>query len=310
MERQQPDGRARTPLRRVASLILAVVLVLAFIGIKQRTGGPVLQDILGNMAQKADLIGSMRVNLQRSAEAEKSAVMADTDEASQEYAERSRRAADFVERDRHELEALLQQDHTAQEMERFGEFAGCWVELRKIDEVILDFAVQHTNLKAAALSFTEGRRAMDRLDRSLRELIRQSASGDRCGLIAPLAADVLSAGMRMHNLHAPHIVESRDSRMNELEAEMQQAMEIIEASLGKLADAASEKERPLIEEARATIADFSEVNARVLSLSRQNTNLKSFELSLGNKRKITARCDELLVSLQETVRSREFKATR
>ncbi len=310
MERRKPDGRSRTPLRWVASLILAVVLVLAFIGIKHRTGGPVLQDFLGNIAKKADLIASMRVNLHSSAEAEKSAVMADTDEASQEYAERSRRAAGFVERDRRELEALLQQDHTAHEMEQFNELTACWGELRKIDEIILQFAVQNTNLKAAALSFAEGRRAMDRLDRSLRELIRQSASGDRCGLIAPLAADALSAGMKMHNLHAPHIVESRDSRMDELEAEMQQAMEIIEASLGKLADSASEKERALVEEAGTAYADFSEVNARVLSLSRQNTNLKSFELSLGNKRKLAARCHEILVSLQETVRSREFKATR
>jgi hypothetical protein len=48
----------------------------------------------------------------------------------------------------------------------------------------------------------------------------------------------------------------------------------------------------------------------VLELSRQNTNIKSFELSLNRKRKITAQCDDIVTSLQDAVQSRIFKATR
>jgi hypothetical protein len=310
MKSQRPDGRAPASFQWSAVLILLGILGLAFVGIQHGSREPVLQDFIGNMARKLDLLAGMQANLQRSAEAEKSAVMADTDEASQELAGRSRRAADFVERDRRELETLLNQDHTDQEMEQFAEFTGCWTELRKIDEVILQFAVQNTNLKAAALSFTEGRKAMDRFDHSLRDLIHQSASDGHCSLMAPIAADALAAGLRIHNLHAPHIVESSDSKMDELEVEMQRATGIIDASLGKLAESASEKERASIGEARAAYGDFSEVHTRVLSLSRRNTNIKSFELSLGNKRKIAAHCDEILLSLEKTVRSREFKATR
>lgn len=310
MKSQRPEGRARASFQWSAVLVLLGILVLVFIGVEHRSSGPVLQDLIGNMMEKLDLLAGMQANLRRSIEAEKSAVMADTDEASQEFAERSRQAADFVERDRRELENLLKQDHTDQEMEQFAEFNGCWSELRRIDEIILKFAVQNTNLKAAALSFTEGRRAMDRFDSSLRDLIHQSAAGDHCSLLAPIAADALAAGLKIHNLHAPHIVEARDSRMDELEAEMQRATGIIESSLEKLAESASEKERSLIEEARAAYGDFSQVNTRVVSLSRQNTNVKSFELSLGNKRKISAHCDEILLSLEKTVRSREFKATR
>lgn len=303
-------GRTPASFLLATSLLLVLVLVLAFIGIKYRGNGPVLQDFLGNMARKADLLAKIRANLHISAEAEKSAVMADTDKASQDFAERSRQAADFVERGRRELETLLTQDHTAQEMKLFGEFTSCWEELRRIDDIILQFAVQNTNLKAAALSFTEGRKTMDRFERSLRELIHQSASSERCSFLAPVAADALAAGLKIHNLQAPHIVESGDLRMDELEAEMLQATNIIDACLGKLTRSTSEKDRALIEEAKAAFAEFSEVNAKVVSLSRQNTNVKSFELSLGNKRKIAAHCDETLVSLQEAVRSREFKATR
>jgi hypothetical protein len=303
-------GKIPTSFLLATSLLLVLILVLAFVVLKNRSDGPVLQDFLGNMARKADLLAKIRVNLHMSAEAEKSAVMADTDKASQDFAERSRQAADFVERDRREFETLVTQDHTTQEMKLFGEFTSCWEELRRIDDIILQFAVQNTNLKAAALSFTEGRKAMDRFERSLRELIHQSASSDRCSLLAPLAADALAAGLKMHNLQAPHIVEPTDLRMDELEAEMRQATDVINASLGKLTPSTSEKDRALIEEAKAAFAEFSAVNTKVVSLSRQNTNVKSFELSLGNKRKIAAQCDETLVSLQEAVRSRVFKATR
>jgi hypothetical protein len=52
------------------------------------------------------------------------------------------------------------------------------------------------------------------------------------------------------------------------------------------------------------------VTAEVIKLSRQNSNIKSLELSLGKKRKLTAQCDEILAALQETVQRRTFKATR
>jgi hypothetical protein len=53
--------------------------------------------------------------------------------------------------------------------------------------------------------------------------------------------------------------------------------------------------------------DFTD---RILEWSRQNTNIKSFELSLNRKRKITAQCEEILTKLQDAIQSRTFKATR
>ncbi|MGA3085079.1 MAG: hypothetical protein ABSE95_09810 [Thermodesulfobacteriota bacterium] len=48
----------------------------------------------------------------------------------------------------------------------------------------------------------------------------------------------------------------------------------------------------------------------MIELLRQNTNINSFELSLGRKRKVTAQCDEILLGIQEAVRNRSFKATK
>lgn len=310
MNRQQPHGGIPTSLLLASVLVVVLVVVLTFIGMRFKSNGPVLQDYLGNMAKKLELLSGMGVNLLRSEETEKSAVMADTDQASRDFAERSRRAADLVERDRLELESLLKQDHTDKEMELSREFGSCWAELRKIDRVILDFAVQNTNLKAAALSCGKGRETMTRFEQSLKSLIHRGAASDQCSSIVPLASDALAAGLMILSLHAPHIIEPRDEKMDEIEAEMRRNEETIRSSLGKLAELDSAEDRVSLQEADGAYKEFAAVTAEVVRLSRQNTNVKSFELSLGNKRKKAAQCEEILMSLQEVVRNGGFKATR
>jgi len=306
MGRQHPYGKITASL-----LVLgALVVLLALIVFKFKGGGPDLQDVIGNMAKKMELLSAMRVNLIKSEETEKSAVMADTDEASRDFADQSRRAADFVDRDLRELESLLNRDHTDKEMKLFHEFDSCWTELRKIDQEIIEFAVQNTNLKAAALSFGKGNEAIKRFERPLKNLIHSSLPSDKCSDVVILASDALAAGLRIQVLHAPHIIAASDARMDEIETEMRQDGEIVDTSLEKFADLVPEEDRALLQDARAAYEEFAAITAEVIKLSRENTNIKSFELSLGKKRKIAAQCDETLISLQEAVRNREFKATR
>jgi hypothetical protein len=76
------------------------------------------------------------------AEAEKSAVMADTDEASQAFAEQSMQAAHNLEKARRELEPLL--GDNSQQAHLFREFSRCWEQLQAIDQEVLSLAVQNT----------------------------------------------------------------------------------------------------------------------------------------------------------------------
>ena len=48
-----------------------------------------------------------------------------------------------------------------------------------------------------------------------------------------------------------------------------------------------------------------------MTLSRNNSNIRSFALSLGQKRKMTAECQDMLNALRETVQQgMTYKATR
>lgn len=305
MGRERSQGRINASL----AILLALALVLTLIAFLFK-GGPDLRDVLGNMIEKTRLLSEMRVNLLKSLEYEKSAVMADTDEASRDFADQSRHAADTVDQNLREFESLLNRDHTNNEMELFQEFNSCWTEVRKIDQRILDFAVQNTNLKAAAVSFGKGHETIERFDRALKNLVHSNLPSNNCSDVMRLASDALSAGWTILSLHAPHIAAASDAVMDEIETEMRHDGEIVGTSLKKLADLVSEEGRATLQDAKAAYDEFSAVTAEVIELSRENTNVKSFELSLGKKRKVAAQCDEILISLQEAVRTREFKATR
>jgi hypothetical protein len=252
----------------------------------------------------------MRIDLLKSVEAEKSAVMADTDEASQAFAQQAQEATGLVEQERREVQGLMEQDHSAEEGKLLQEFDGTWSEFLKTDRVILDFAVQNTNLKAARLSFGAGREAMTRLEAALTRLTSNPAGSRKEQQMAGAACRILTAGWKILYLQAPHIAEAEDKRMDEIEAVIRRQQAEMAHAFKILRTAVPPEKRSSLEEAEAALAEIQKVTAQVIALSRQNTNIKSFGLSLGRKRMISARCDEILSALQEAVRGREFKATR
>ena len=294
-------------------LLLAVLLlglVLMWISIKYEHINLGFKDMIGIMLKKTEIISRMRASLLTSVDAEKSAVMADTDEASRAFADQSRQAADAVDRDRRELGLLVEKDHTEREIELLREFDGCWAESRKIDQVLLELAVENTNIKAANLSFGEGSLALERYEQALMGLKRNEPSSRTENQIAELVWNALTAGLKIHYLHAPHIAAANDDQMDTIEAEIRQQNEVIISSLSKLKRLVPQEKQATLREAEAAYGELARVTAEVIDLSRQNTNIKSFELSLGRKRKVSAQCDEILIKLEEGVRSKAFTGTR
>ncbi len=269
-----------------------------------------LKDVVGIMSKKLDILSRMQINLLRSVEAEKNSVMADTDEESKTFADQSLKAADLVAQGRQEVGRLMEKDHSSQELKLLQEFDGCWVEFRKTDRELLDFAVKNTNLKAARLSFGPAGEAVNHFEKALNHLISTQPDSQEDARIPKLACRALTAGLKIHYLQAPHIAAADDRRMDTIEATIQQHAQEITESLKTLKALVPPEKQGTYQEARTAFNELMKVTAQVIDLSRQNTNIKSFELSLGRKRKISAQCSEILASLQEAVKAREFKATR
>jgi hypothetical protein len=283
---------------------LGLVAGLIFLGGRYRDVTVGMDIVPKVMSRKTAALSGIRINLIKSVEAEKSAVMANTDEDSIRFAEESQRASEDAEKSRLELAELIGAYPSAPESELLQEFDSCWREFRKTDQQVLEFAVQNTNLKAARLSFGAAATAMNEFGQALSELAGDSPGGRVCRLVY----DAQTAALRIHVLHAPHIASPDDQEMDGIEAVIRQHDAVVRRSLGDLRLLLPPSKKTALQRAEAAYdMDFTD---RVLEWSRQNTNVKSFELSLNRKRKITAQCEDVLTKLQDAIQSRTFKATR
>ena len=179
-----------------------------------------------------------------------------------------------------------------------------------LDTVILELAVQNTNLKAANLSREKGGEVMRRFEHALEDVMRSySGTPDECR-VTILSYRAITAGLKIYNMHNLHIAEASDEKMDQIEMQMKVEEKEVAKSLEGLAGIVVDKSRDALLQAKAFFSEFNEVTTKVLQLSRQNSNIKSLELSLTKKRKVAAACDEILAAFQEMVQKRTFRATR
>ena len=259
---------------------------------------------------KVGLLSTMRIHLLEAVEAEKNAVMAITDEASESFAVRARKAADDVESSRKEIEAIIYQQKLPRESEILNEFNNCWTQFRKLDETILVLATQNTNLKAQKISATQGVQEMDRFEQSLNRLIHRNTNNNQPNEAVILSYEALTAGLKIVALHKPHIEEADDQEMDKIEQSIKSYDESARKALGSLRRIADLRDSEDLNNAETAYERFMNLTGEVLRLSRMNTNIKSAELSLGRKSLISSQCQEILAPLQETVQAPRSNATR
>jgi hypothetical protein len=259
---------------------------------------------------KVDLLSTMRIHLLEAIEAEKNAVLATTDEASEAFATQARQAADSVENDRKQIESIIHQEQLPQETEMINEFNSCWSQYRKLDETILDLAIQNTNLKAQKISATQCAHEMENFEASLNRLIYRNTKDSQCNTAIRLSYEALTASLNIFALHKPHIEEVDDQEMDKIEQRIKSYDESARKALGTLRGITGLSDNEDLKNAETAYERFMNLTNEVLKLSRMNTNIKSAELALGKIRLISSQCQEILATLKETVQAQEFNATR
>ncbi|MHC1728452.1 MAG: MCP four helix bundle domain-containing protein [Syntrophobacteraceae bacterium] len=293
---------------------LAFVLIVGFFiwaVVAKHENGSWLVTAYERGSRKLGLVNAMRTSLLVATEAEKSSVMADTDEASQSFAEQSIQASATVEEARREFSSLLDEKKTHRELESFQQFSSCWEKLQEIDREILPLAVQNTNLKALRLSFGPAAAAVRRMESALNQLMDASISSPDALKITRLSSIALTNAFNIYALQAPHIAETSDPEMDNVESAMNRYDEQANQALNSLNELVAEAGRPFLDKARASYDDFRKTHHEIIELSRQNSNIRSFAISLGQKRNVTAQCLDSLAALEKGVQeSMTFRATR
>jgi hypothetical protein len=280
------------------TIVLIVLVLLAFHYHRE-------EDMAAKSAFKArrlEVVGRMRAALLSASEAEKSAVMATTDQESQTFADQSRAASTVVEQRRDELGRLLETGGTREERELLSQFSQAFVECQRIDRELLDLSVRNTNLKAYGLAFGPAADALASMDGALSRILRESATSTASGArqVMLLAAGAQSGAWRIQALLPPHIFEESDATMDELEARMANEDQKVRADLkglGALLGSGNSE----FEAAMSEYAQFTELKTRILELSRQNTNVRSLIISLNQKRKAVQVCQDALAALEQVI---------
>ncbi len=260
-----------------------------------------LAEQLAAKAQRLELVRGIQLALAAASEAEKSSVMALTDEESQRFADQARASSAAAEEQRASLERALLAHESGNERELLEEFTEAFARLRGIDDELLALSVKNTNLKAYALAFGPASSAIDDMDAALSRLIDRRASSAEGADVVQHALGAQSAALRLETLLAPHVAEESDAKMDALEQRMDAADRSVREQLAGLAAIALLRDDPDLAAATDAYARFSAIRRTILALSRENTNVRSLAISLDQKRKMTLRCQAALDSLRQAI---------
>src|SRR5262245_16675116 len=238
---------------------------------------------LTDQIEASRLASDLRVQFTKAADAANRAVMSDTDEASAAAAREAQQATDVVAQDVERLRPLLKSLGYETELAALEAFNTRFAEYRKLDAEILPLAVENTNLKAQRLSFGPAREAGEMFRASLEAAAKSATAANRPQVEARVARARIAV-LEIQALEAPHIAESTDEAMTRMEEQMaaseaaaRKALDELKGLLGAAAGA------PLARAATA-LDQFMAVNREIVALSRRNTNVRSLELSLNQKR--------------------------
>jgi len=294
-------------LSNVVPWAIVVLLggALTFIGVVYQPFTP-----LRSFLQEYELLSTMRVNFPKTNEAAKNAVLATTDEASIAFAEQARQVAAKVESGRKELEALVGQANSSKDKQTMSDFNSCWSQFQTLNNTILELATQNTNIKAQKLSSTQCARDVKELEANLNPIIQQRSKKNRNDNAVRIAYEALTASLNILALHKPHIEEARDEEMDKIEKDINSYDKVARKALAALRTIPDLVDNDHLKAADEAYDHFMKHTAEVLKLSRMNTNIKSTELSWGKQSLISAQCEGLLATLQDSVKSRQRGGTK
>jgi len=251
----------------------------------------------------------LQVQFTKAADAANRSVMSDTDDDAKAAAREAEQATQAVLRDVGQLESILKSMGYSEELRFLDTFSSRFAEYQKLDAEILPLAIENTNVKAQRLSFGPAREAADAFRTALEAAVKMASPADASRADALAARAILSV-VDIEVLQAPHIAEAEDAPMTRMEAQMAASEAAARKGLERIKSLLPPEAGPHLTAAVASLDRFKTINADLIKLSRQNSDVRSLALTLGRKRVLTAQCDDQLRGLQEALTKHTNPATR
>jgi hypothetical protein len=263
---------------------------------------------LAQLSEARHLAADLLTEFTRAADAANRAVMAESDAQSVTFAQEADQAKQAVRKDIDALKPLLQDPKYADESRLLQEFVTRFTEYDALDRHVLELAVENTNLQAQRLSFGPAQAEAD----AFRDAVDAAAAVPaRDGWrVKALTATAVASVREIQVLQAPHIADAEDSAMAGIEQRMAAAETAARNTLATLQSLAAPASRPHLVAATAALDRLMALNAQIVKLSRRNSNVRSVALSLDQKRKLIAPCEETLRALRDSLSKHGYPVGR
>jgi hypothetical protein len=294
----------RCYLRSAVPSIVLVGMALLALAVVGCNGNAAIE----RLSKARHLSSDLLVQFTKATDAANRAVMADTDDASVAFAREADQAKQMVRKDVDELQPILEGLGYSDEVQLLQNFNEQFGEYGELDRRILELAVENTNLKGQRLAFGPAREAADAFRASL-EAVAQ-AGGQNEWRVKALAATAIARVREIQVLQAPHIADPDDAAMTRMEQAMAAAEAAARRALAELAPLVQGAPRSRLAAATSALDQLMGINAEITALSRRNTNVRSLALTLNEKGKLTASCEDSLRRLRDALAARGFSGTR
>jgi hypothetical protein len=283
-------------IKERAALALTVLLLLLFSGCNEPSA-------FARSVEARQLATTLQAEFTRAVDASNRAVMAKSDDASAEFVREAKQKRQQIKRTEGELVALLRELQYSDELKLVEDFHGKFAAYEVLDANILELSVENTNVKAMRHSFGSVSEAAN----AFKQAVSTLATPCEACRARVLTLEAIGAVREIQALEAPHIAEASDARMAQIEEQMAKLEVTAKSALSELSGIVGLRES---QAAVLALDHFAKANAEVIALSRRNTNVRSLEMTLGQKRVIIATCEESLRALREAFIKRNELPTR
>ena len=294
----------------LTTLSLAGAGYLGFRQVNERT------DYLANVTNKDnDTCTDMRLQLLYAIRAQKNAVISHRDEESHKFAEQARAASKEVERLRQELVNRRGSDPSMVIRQELEAFNRSWAEYQKIEETILELAVQNTNTKALKLCFGAALEQVNAYEAALDAILTQTEK--RLGEVKsdPMATAKLVRQMRLvesikvevlrFHVELAAFANASSAEVSQLEQQVAKVQQSRDAHVAELTKTIDEKDQGLLDRTLALREQYQKSIADIRRFAKIDSNNRAAELSLTQAFVPSDACDKNLKTIQEQLRGEE-----
>ncbi len=288
----------------LTTILMVSVMAVAYVAVNRlATVNAQVRHLVDATMAKVSELSESHVKFLGGVRAQKNAVLSPEDDISKAFATASRafqaEATDKAAR----LKELIGRDRNDAQSKAVDDFIKALNEAGRINEQILDLAIQNTNIKARRLLSTDIQRLTDVLSARLQawdDEVTSKETLDAQGVKRlKTLYEVHDSLMRIQSNAIKHIESSGDEEMSAQEKKLDELLEQIQNGLAiaSVGDVVNQVD------SRAKLSDLKLLLAKMTKLSRLDTNNRSVALSLNESKMAGDECvkrigelDKLLVA--------------